>query len=87
MRIQVIVDEVQKERILRRAQTEGLSMSAWIRRAALRELDARRPEDRTDRIRMIFAAADRLESRTREPSWEESKRLLRDGRDAVDTGT
>ncbi len=87
MRIQVIVDEVQKARILQRARTEGLSMSAWIRRAALRELDSRHPEDRAARMRQIFAAADELGPDAQEPSWDVSKRLLLEARDTQDTGT
>lgn len=87
MRIQVIVDGADKERIARRAHIEGLSMSAWIRRAALRELDAQHPGGRAQRIKAIFAASDALASEGPEPDWEESKRLLEEGRDDLDTGT
>lgn len=85
-RVQVILDEQQKARIQQRAAHDGLSLSAWIRRAALRELEDQRPRG-GDEVRALLASIHERRTGEREPDWEESKALLAAGRMAVDTGS
>ena len=85
-RVQVILDEQQKARIQQRAARDGLSLSAWIRRAALRELEGQRARG-GDEVRALLASMHRRRAVEREPDWEESKALLATGKMAADTGS
>ena len=72
-RIQVLLDPGERERFRRLAREHGLSLSAWLRNAALKQAAA---EDQMPKLRSVgelrafFAQCDARES-GREPDWEE----------------
>jgi hypothetical protein len=70
-RVQVILDEDEKEVFQHRARTEGLSLSAWLRKAG-QEMIEKRTEKITSQedLDAFFAACDARE-RGVEPDWEE----------------
>lgn len=71
LRVQVIIDEEEKELFQRQAQTEGLSLSAWFRRAGKERLRRGSPKlDSVEDLRAFFAACDARE-KGRESDWDE----------------
>jgi len=72
-RVQVLLDEDEKQKFERHARREGLSLSAWLREAGTTRLKnqstARKIVNPAD-LRAFFAACDAEES-GREPDWEE----------------
>lgn len=71
-RVQVIVDEREKERFERQADADGVSLSAWLRDAGRERLAARQARRRMTLgdLRKLFAAATAREV-GREPDWTE----------------
>jgi hypothetical protein len=71
-RVQVLLDELDREAFRRRAEAEGLSLSAWLRQAGRDRLAARpQPKLATRKdLRAFFAACDARE-KGREPEWRE----------------
>ena len=69
-RIQVVLDEGERELFRRRASREGLSLSAWLRRAGRRQVVAAETTQLRDvrDLKAFFAGCDARE-RGREPSW------------------
>lgn len=77
-RIQLLVEEAEKERFRRRAEREGKSLSEWLREAAREKLavaEERARLDSRDELRAFFEACDRREE-GREPDWEEHRRVI-----------
>lgn len=77
-RVQVILDEQEKEVFQRQARREGLSLSAWLRRAgeARLKLKATPPRIETlDELRAFFSACNAREE-GQEPDWEEHRAVL-----------
>lgn len=72
-RIQVLLEENEKEVFQRQARQEGLSLSAWLKEAGKERLRARsgpsRIETRED-LRAFFSTCDAQEEGG-EPDWEE----------------
>lgn len=76
-RIQVVVDDEEKERFRRQAAREGKSLSAWLREAA-RSRMARRGAPRLDTVEELqsfFDACDERETEP-EPGWKEHRRMI-----------
>lgn len=72
-RIQVLLEENEKEAFQRHARQEGLSLSAWLREAGKERLMSRGGQPRIDTredLRAFFAASDAREEGC-EPEWEE----------------
>jgi hypothetical protein len=76
-RVQVLLEEGERERFRRQAAREGLSLSAWLRRAGLERLDARgaRRIGTVGELRDFFRAVDAREA-GREPDWEEHEKVI-----------
>jgi hypothetical protein len=77
-RIQVLLDPEEKERCRRLAQQRGLSLSAWLREAALtRATEEDRPARLRSRsaLRAFFTECDAREAGP-EPDWDEHLRVL-----------
>jgi hypothetical protein len=73
VRVQVILDEQEKELFQREARREGLSLSAWLRRAGEERFQGKPASARIDTVealRAFFSACDRREE-GREPDWHE----------------
>jgi hypothetical protein len=88
-RIQVIVEEAEREAFRSVAEQEGLSLSAWLRQAGKDRLVAktqqktiRTPKD----LRRFFKACDSQGS-GREPDWVEHKKVIARSRASGTTDT
>lgn len=82
-RIQVILDERDREAFRRRASVEGLSLSAWLRQAGREKLAAARPEriSTIEELRAFLAACDAREQ-GREPDWDEHRAVIERSKDS-----
>jgi hypothetical protein len=71
-RVHVLVDDGEREQFRRQAEREGLSLSAWLRRAGQERLEARQGRRLSSLrdLKAFFRAADARET-GREPDWEE----------------
>ena len=71
-RVQIVMDEVEREAFRRAAAREGLSLSDWLRRAARARLEAAsRPEIRSvEQLQAFFAECDAREQ-GEEPDWQQ----------------
>jgi hypothetical protein len=88
VRVQVVMDEVERERLRRAAEQEGLSLSDWLRRAArdrLRSMETPKlstPED----LGAFFEECDRREQGA-EPDWEEHRAVIEESKASGRTAT
>jgi hypothetical protein len=88
VRVQVVMDELERERLRRAAEQEGLSLSDWLRRAArdrLRSMEAptlSTPED----LRAFFEECDRREQ-GKEPDWKEHLAVIEESKASGRTRT
>ncbi len=77
-RIQVPIDESERERFRQQAEREGKSLAAWLRQAGREKLVAAeraRPLDTLEELQAFFAECDGRESGS-EPDWEEHRRVI-----------
>lgn len=77
-RVQVILQPAERDALMRRARREHLSLSAWMRRAALDRAaadDAASAWTSAEELRGFFARCDALELGD-EPSWEEHRQVI-----------
>lgn len=72
-RVQVILDEGEKELFQDRARFEGLSLSSWLRKAGCEMLKRRGRIRSKEDLDAFFAACDAREEGEEgtEPDWEE----------------
>lgn len=77
VRIQVIVDEAEREAFRAQATAEGASLSEWLRDAGRERLARRQPSQlrNEEALRAFFSACDERES-GREPDWDEHLRVI-----------
>lgn len=87
-RVQVLVEEAQMEQFRRQAEREGLSLSAWLRRAGQERLGARRARRLSSlgELRDFFRAVDARE-KGREPDWAEHEAVIGRSRGSGGSGT
>jgi hypothetical protein len=69
-RVQVILEEQEKELFQNRARFEGLSLSSWLRKAGQEMLKRRKKITSREDLDAFFAACDAREEGV-EPDWEE----------------
>jgi len=77
-RIQILLDPMEREQFRRLAQARGLSLSAWVREAALKQSaeESRQSRMRSgDALRAFFAECDAREAGV-EPDWAEHLAVL-----------
>ena len=88
-RIQVIVEETEREAFRSVAEQEGMSLSAWLRQAGKDRLAAKTQQKsiRTVKdLRRFFKSCD-MQSSGREPDWEEHKKVIARSRTSGATDT
>lgn len=87
-RIQVVIDEVEREEFRRAAAREGLSLSDWLRRAARERLASRAQAGirSVEDLRAFFAECRRRE-RGDEPDWEQHRAVIEDSKASGRTPT
>jgi hypothetical protein len=80
-RVQVILTEEEKARFASEARRRGMSLSAWLRAAALERLTQSESEVPRDAsaLRAFFEACDRREE-GREPDWEQHLAVIEGSR-------
>jgi len=77
-RVQVILDEEDRERFRRYAKKEGLSLSAWLRKAGRERVAAQKAKQgpRTaEELKEFFEQCDSRE-KGREPDWAEHRKVI-----------
>ena len=81
-RIHFVVKESAKIRYQAEAEREGKSLGQWLREAADAKVEAGRPRLATvEELKAFAAKCDALHPPgAREPSWEETKRLIAEGK-------
>jgi hypothetical protein len=87
-RVQVVMDEVEREAFRRAAAREGLSLSDWLRRAARDRLAAAEPPllSSPEELRVFFDACDAREQGV-EPDWEQHRQVIEESKVAGRTTT
>lgn len=78
-RIHIVVDREEKERYRRVAARRGLTLSEWLRQAALEKAEQSEHEtalDDADALRAFFEACEKREQGA-EPDWDEHLRVIR----------
>jgi hypothetical protein len=87
-RIQIVIDELEREEFRRAAAREGLSMSDWLRRAARDRLasTAARMLSSVDELRAFFAECDEREVGV-EPDWQEHREVIEQSKASGRTST
>jgi len=80
-RVQVVMDEMEREAFRQAASREGLSLSDWLRRAARDRLGAASPPEvsSVEQLRAFFADCDRREQ-GREPDWREHREVIEESK-------
>lgn len=88
IRVQVVMDVVEREVFRRAAAREGLSLSDWLRRAARERLQAagQSPLRSADDLRMFFDEC-RQRERGVEPEWAQHRAVMEESRAAGRPGT
>jgi hypothetical protein len=77
-RVQVILDEEERELFREAAAREGIPLSAWLREAGRERLGAQerlRQVNTVKELRAFFAACDKREKGV-EPDWEEHRSVI-----------
>jgi len=80
-RVQVVMDEVEREAFRRAAAREGLSLSDWLRRAARERLQAAGPPRlrSSEDLRAFFEECRARETGS-EPDWHEHRAAIEESR-------
>ncbi len=82
-RVQLLIPDEDRDRFVRQAREEGLTLSAWLRAAAGERLESRRRADRftsPETVEAFFSACDALEGPEREPDWDEHLSVIDESR-------
>ena len=90
VRIQVILESDEKERIGDQARKHGESLSGWLRSAGLTRLESVERVGKLDSptaLRSFFARCDKLGGSAKEPDWDEHLEVIRRSRRSGGTGT
>ena len=78
-RVQLIIPVEDRDRFVRQARREGMTLSAWLRAAGCERLKARRRAERfqsSEDLKRFFERCDEREGPGVEPDWEEHKRNI-----------
>ena len=80
-RVQVVMDEIEREAFRQAAAREGLSLSDWLRRAARQRLEsAVLPElSSVENLRAFFRECDAREQGT-EPDWQQHRAVIEESK-------
>ncbi len=73
-RVQLVISDEERDRFVRQARKEGMTLSAWLRTAAyqrLAEQQKSQPFESPADLEGFFRACDALGGPGQEPDWEE----------------
>ncbi|GMR24438.1 MAG: antitoxin VapB23 [Acidobacteriota bacterium] len=87
-RVQVLLDEEEREAFRKSAEQQGLSLSAWLREAGRARLAAARCGGirSVEELRLFFFEIDKQEHGT-EPDWEQHRDVIQRSRSSGGTST
>ena len=80
-RVQVVMDEIEREAFRQAAAREGLSLSDWLRRAGRNRLElATRPKlSSVEDLRAFFNECDQREQGV-EPDWQQHRAVIEESK-------
>ena len=73
-KVQLVIPDEDLKRFVRQAQSEGMTLSEWLRAAARQRLEEQQrshPFKSPADLEEFFRACDALEGPEREPDWQE----------------
>ena len=73
-RVQLVIPDEDRDRFVRQARSEGMTLSEWLRAAAHQRLEEQQrshPFESPADLEEFFRACDVLEGPEREPDWQE----------------
>ena len=82
-RVQLVIPDEDRERFVRQAQSEGMTLSEWLRVAAHRRIEDQKrsnPFESPADLEEFFRACDALEGPEREPDWQEHLAVIAESR-------
>ena len=83
-RIQLTVPDAERDRYAPQAHKEGLTLSAWLRKAAEERLDKQQKtasrSSSVAKLRELWAWSDQLPGPDVEPDWEEHLKAINDAK-------
>lgn len=82
-RVQLVISDKDRDRFVRQAQSEGMTLSEWLRAAAHRRLEEQQrsyPFESPADLEEFFRACDALEGPEREPDWQEHLAVIDESR-------
>ena len=85
-RVQLVIPEEDRDRFVRQAQSEGMTLSEWIRSAARQRLEEQQrshPFESPADLEEFFRACDALEGPEREPAWQEHLAVIDESRERL----
>jgi hypothetical protein len=88
-RVQVVLDEEERETFRQVAEREGLSLSAWLREAAREKLassERHRTIETPDELKRFFTLC-RQSEKGAEPDWEQHKAVIERSRRSGEAGS
>ena len=82
-RVQLLIPDDDRDRFVHQAKQEGMTLSAWLRKAARQRLAAQqRPQafESADDLEEFFQRCDELEGAGAEPDWGEHLTVIEESR-------
>ncbi len=82
-RVQLVIPDEDRARFVHQARSEGMTLSAWLRAAARRQLEEQQqshPFEFPTDLEEFFSACDALEGPKREPDWQEHLAVIGESR-------
>jgi hypothetical protein len=88
VRVQIVLDEIEREAFRRAADRDGLSLSDWLRRAAREQIQQRQPPalSSAEDLREFFKACDAREQGA-EPDWQQHRAVIEESKAKGRTAT
>lgn len=78
-RVQLLIPDEDRDRFVRQAQVEGMSLRAWLMAAARQRLAEKQrsvPFESAEALQRFFRECDALEGPKLEPDWEEHLEVI-----------
>ena len=76
-RVQLIIPDEERDRFVRQARREGMTLGAWLRAAACARLEEKKPRFSSEEdLWRFFRRCDARRGIGTEPDWEEHKRNI-----------
>ena len=82
-RVQLVIPDEDRDRFVRQARSEGMTLIEWLRAAAHQKLEEQQLSDPFESpadLEEFFRACDALEGPEREPDWQEHLAVIDESR-------